>query len=276
MGSGASKQGRKLTKVVSNTTASNITRTPNVKQLPSQTLKEKFEQHQQEHAVGDEQPLQQEQSTSTSTSTFRPDSPTSFDPKFLKDKLKSNDDSRKTPEGKDGGDPHEQGTSTYDNSFLSSINKLGSQIKTIELNPARDRNAIALRQLRSRKKLYDIGEQQVKNQMEQHDSLQPIQNTMIHPQTLSAILRDLKDERVTNERIIEDYQLHPDFLKKLGTNIRLPITTVVLEDDVKEDQVGHTKVPPQKRRDISEMQDGDKSMPNDEFYKLKKRISIDD
>ena len=213
MGSGASKQGRKLTKVVSNTTASNITRTPNVKQLPSQTLKEKFEQHQQEHAVGDEQPLQQEQSTSTSTSTFRPDSPTSFDPKFLKDKLKSNDDSRKTPEGKDGGDPHEQGTSTYDNSFLSSINKLGSQIKTIELNPARDRNAIALRQLRSRKKLYDIGEQQVKNQMEQHDSLQPIQNTMIHPQTLSAILRDLKDERVTNERIIEDYQLHPDFLK---------------------------------------------------------------
>lgn len=269
MGSGASKQGgRKLTKVVSDTAASNINRTPNVKQLPSQTLKEKFEQHQQESAVGQHSPQEQ---------PIRPDFATNFDPKFLKYKLKSNnDETHIIPEGKDGGDPHEQGTSTYDNSFLSSINKLGSQIKTIELNPVRDKNAIALRQLISRKKLYDLGEQQVKNQMEQHDSLKPMNNTMVHPQTLSAILRDLKDDKVSNERIIEDYQLHPDFLKKLGTHIRLPITTVVLEDDVKEDQVGHAKVPPQKRRDISEMEDGDHSMANQEFDKLKKRISIDD
>ncbi|RCK63387.1 hypothetical protein Cantr_09977 [Candida viswanathii] len=276
MGSAASKQGRrKLTKVVSDTAATSINRTPNVKQLPPQTLKEKFEHHQEQQALGKQQ-QQQQQPDQTPPPTFRPSSTTDFDPKFLKKKLKSDENSHAIPEGKDGGDPHEQGTSTYDNSFLSSVNKLGSQIKTVELNPARDKNAVALKQLRSRKKLYDLGEQQVKNRMEQHDLEKSAENTMVHPQTLSAILRDLKDDRVTTERVVEDYQLHPGFLKKLGTNIRLPATTVVLEEDVDEDQVGHTKVPPQHRRDISEMQDGDENMDKQEFTKLKKRISLDD
>ncbi|EMG49648.1 hypothetical protein G210_5536 [Candida maltosa Xu316] len=253
MGSSASKQsGRKLAKVVSENTTKSINRTTNVKQLPSQTLKEKFEQSQQ-------QPEE-----------VRSDASTNFDPKFLQKKLKG--DESIIPEGKDGGDPHEQGTSTYDKSFLSSVSKLGSQIQSVELNLARDKNALALQQLRSRKKLYDIGEQQLKGDMEHAVDQDAAAKTLVHPQTLSAILRDLKDDRVKDETIIEDYQLHPGFLKKLGTRIRLPTTTVIIEDDVKPDEVGHKKVPPQRRRDISEVEDEDPVLEDQQYNKLKKRI----
>ena len=273
MGASTSKQGgRKLAKSVSESAAKTINRTSNVNQLPLQNLRDKFEQQHKDNLVsqGDEKSHQDE----ISQHSFRPDSTTKFDPKFLRKKL--NNETTSAFEGKDGGDPHEQGTSTYDKSFIDSVSKLGTQIKTIEFDPYKDKNALPLRQLRSRKKLYDLGEQELKDLMEPTSLLNEVEKTMVHPQTLSAILRDLDDPRVDNKEIHKDYQLEPDFLKKLGTSIRLPKTTVVIEEVVKKDEVGHKKVVPRKRHEEAEIIEDDHGLEKDQYDKLKKRLSLDD
>ena len=75
------KEAEKLAKSVSESTAKTINRTSNVNQLPLQNLRDKFEQQHKDNLVsqGDEKSHQDE----ISQHSFRPDSTTKFDPKFL-------------------------------------------------------------------------------------------------------------------------------------------------------------------------------------------------
>lgn len=216
-----------------------------------------------------------DESLNQKETAFRANSSTSFDPKFLHKKINS---ANTTPEGKDGGDPHEQGTSTYDKGFIDSLNQLGKQIKTVEFNPAKDKNAAAIKQLQERKRLYELGEQEIKDQMSQNtNDGKEIFKTMVHPQTLSAILRDVKDPRVDNQTIAKDYQLKPEFLSNLGDVFQMPTTVKQFEEDTKADEVGHKTVP-QQRRSIHDTQDetANETVDGETYKKLQKRLSLDD
>ena len=226
---------------------------------------------------------------------FGANTSTSFDPAYLHKKLNSQQvqlpqlqqiPQETVPEGKDGGDPHELGTSTYEPSFIDSINKLGKQIKTHEHKLSKsDLNALAVRQLRSRKAQYDMGEKEVKAQMGQsanhlHNLQHELQKTMVHPQTLTAILRDLKDPKVDSGTIIGDYQLKPTFLAELGSIYSVPTNVVPVEDETKPDEVGHKVQVPKERKMTDDIEDGAPDGPErvnkETFDKLKKRLSIDD
>ncbi|KAI5965516.1 hypothetical protein KGF57_000782 [Candida theae] len=207
---------------------------------------------------------------------FRANTASSFDPQFLHKKIGRQ--TSITPEGKDGGDPHEQGTSTYDRGFIDSLNQLGKQIKTVEFNPTKDKNVAAIKQLQERKRLFELGEQEVKDQMTQNinhgkDGFK----TMVHPQTLTAILRDIKDPRVDNQTIARDYQLKPDFLNNLGDVFQVPTTVRQFEEDTKADEVGHKTIP-QQRRSIHEKQDetANETVDGETYKRLQKRLSLDD
>ncbi|CAI5757071.1 unnamed protein product [Candida verbasci] len=264
MGSSTSKQsGRKLAKSI---TENNLKRTSNINQLPrNEILKEEPEKQ-----VADES-LNQSNSQS-----FR--SSSNFDAGYLSKKLNKN---QKIAEGRDGLDPHEQGTSTYDQSFINSINKLGSQIKTIDINPIRDeKNSIAINQLKHRQILYKKGEEEIKS----HNPNE--KKTMVHPQTLTSILKDLNDPKVSNETILKDYNLDSNFLKELGDRFEVPTHEVPIQDAVKPGDLGHNKLG--RTLDQHEQEQLKKQQPhlqndqqpdestNESFKKLKSRISLDD
>ncbi|KAI5951218.1 hypothetical protein KGF54_004292 [Candida jiufengensis] len=306
MGSSASKQsGRKLAKTVTENATNSIKRS-NVN--PLQNVQQNQQQpHQPTQTENLNHHLNTQSNTSipmnNATSTpdeslnqnetaFRANTSASFDPKFLHKKLKNQhhnlqsqqqqiqqQPSQSDPEGKDGGDPHELGTSTYDKTFVNSINQLGKQIKTIEYNPTNDQNALVLKQLRSRRKLFELGEEENRKQMEQEPNSESLQKTMVNPQTLTSILKDLKDPRVDNNTILQDYQLEPNFLSGLEI-FQVPTNVVEFEEDTKEDEMGHkpkSSISKTRKMDYEvEDENENEIVDNSTYRKLKKRISIDD
>ncbi|KAI5963715.1 uncharacterized protein KGF55_002595 [Candida pseudojiufengensis] len=306
MGSSASKQGsRKLAKTVSDAATNHIKRSDvnplsnskHLQQSQQQPQVNQDENQDSHHVIPTSNssiPLNNtspDESLNQNETAFRANTSTSFDPRFLHKKIKNQktniqqqsqlrSQSQIEPEGKDGRDPHEVGTSTYDQSFLSSINKLGKQIKTVEFNPtSNDKNALVLKQLRSRKKLYELGEEENRKQMEQTPESQQLQKTMVNPQTLTSILKDLKDPRVDNKTILKDYQLEPDFLIGLEY-FQVPTNIVEFEEESKEDEVGHkSKSNTFKSRKIDDEtpdENENEGIDSSTYKKLQKRISLDD
>lgn len=247
MGNSASKQ-RQLGLQVSKGVSETINRTKNLKQLPPQELRDRVEQK---------------------LSEPNPATNVKFDAKALKKRLDGKQ--QVIPEGKDGFDPQVEGTSTYDTDFLKSINHLGKQIQSVEVKQNFNKNALPLRQLRQRKDLYVAGE---KNKLDlEHD------NTTIHPQTLTSILNDIHDPRMSEERIMANYKIDKEFMAKLG-RFRVAKNVVLMEEDTKSGEIGHkTNVArsPEYTDDYSDAnvsEEGHIARPK--LNKLKQRISMDD
>lgn len=288
MGSSASKQGGKhLSKTITESVTKPIKRSeidllkvqkPASQQVSSDQLHHPSTTSSPTPLTGNNQTgFTPDESLNQNETAFRANTSTSFDPRFLHKKI-TRQANATPPEGKDGGDPHEQGTSTYDKGFIDSLNQLGKQIKTVEFNPARDKNVAAIKQLAKRKKLYELGEKEIKEQMLQTtNDGNDIHKTMVHPQTLTAILRDLKDLRVDNETIAKDYQLDLTFLSNIGDVFQVPITVKQFEEDIKADEVGHKTIP-QQRRSIHDIQDetANERVADDTYKRLQKRLSLDD
>lgn len=279
MGQSTSKPARKLTKTLGDATKT-VNRSSKINQLPSSSLKQQFEenyhnelkhnQHDTAQVAGDH---------------------ASFDPSYLKKKLETSGASKNNelarhqatsnlPEGKDGLDPHEAGTSTYDSGFVDSINHLGRQIQSHTPNVRANPNSNALKQLKFRKQLYEEGENELKSQKEPEDgqhSSSEVLRTMVHPRTLNAILMDIRDPRINNESITKDYQLSPTFLQELGTRYKACTNTVIIEEKTKEGEIGHKIAAPTATvmdyNDKGELADAEES---ERYKSLKKRISLDD
>lgn len=199
MGNAGSKQ-RQLAKTISEGSSQAITRTKNLKQLPPQELRDKFE-----------------------ASSYH--DPVKLDITKLKNKLEK----RNVPEGKDGLDPQVEGTSTYDTDFVTSVNKLGRQINSFEMKQNFNENALPLKQLKFRKQLYQAGET---------NKLDDAVNVSVHPQTLASVINDLHDSRVSDDTIVKNYNVSPGFLEKLA-RFKVAKNVVVLEEKTKPDEIGH-------------------------------------
>lgn len=221
MGSAASKQ-RKLSKVV--TSASEITRTK-VNQLPSESLREKFQ--------------------TSNVPSAKEVAPTS---------------SSQVPSGKDGFDPHESGTSTYNDQFVTSINNLGKQIHSHSL-PSKSPHSIALNQLKSRKQLFAKGQAEADLK----------DKTVVSPRVLTSILTDLYDDRISPEEIAKEYELNEGFLKELGSRFKVANTIVVLEEKVKEGEIGHREF----TKNLGETGEGDGDDNLERMQKMRERIGLD-
>ena len=285
MGLTTSKPTRKLTKALADATKT-VNRSSDINQLPSLRLKQQFEENYNKQAPNvNTVPVPDE---STNNQEFKLDTNASFDPSFLKKKLKHNKElthsqvKTNLPEGKDGFDPHEAGTSTYDSQFVSSINNLGRQIHShsasVNVNP----NSNALKQLKFRKQLFEQGENELKSHKDPKDSgdfasTDMLLRTMVHPRTLGAILTDMRDPRIKNESTIKDYQLSPTFLQELGTRYKVCTNTVIIEEKTKEGEIGHKVTPPTASvldyNEKGELADAEES---ERYKSLKKRISLDD
>ncbi|KAK6459452.1 uncharacterized protein RJT20DRAFT_124686 [Scheffersomyces xylosifermentans] len=287
MGAGASKPVRKLGKSVSETATKNINRSQGVNQLPPQALKEKFQHHYNEQNTPDESLNQSPVGTVNSPSNI------SFDSAKLKKKLASkqmtvHNTNQHSPEGKDGMDPQVEGTDPYDKNYVNSINNLGKQIHSISLeqDPLLKKESMALKQLSIRKQLFEEGEKELQSQMDPHGPLSHSSNggnghevirTMVHPRTLGAIINDIHDPRIDDGRIILDFQLHPNFVKELGTRFKVATNTVIMEEKAKDGEIGHRNAPPTSTESMSD-ENGElgEAMDSDRLKKLKGRLSLDD
>ncbi|RLV94559.1 hypothetical protein JA1_001657 [Spathaspora sp. JA1] len=269
MGASASKQGRKLTKVVSeNAKGKTLNRTSNINPLPSQTLKDRSKQSHvsTEPAKDDSHQESITQQPQDIQKGFR--SASSFDPGFLSKKLNRQS---VIPEGKDGGDPQVEGTDTYQKGFVNSVTELGKQIHSVEFDHLKmNKNILALQQLKSRKTISEIGEQELENEKNSANGTSAYK-TMVHPHTLTAILSDLQDPRMTPESITKDYQLSPDFLKELGDKFQVPTNTMPIEEEKppEEDQFVSAV-----EADEFEFEEQEGKLDRKNYEKLKGRLEI--
>lgn len=232
MGNKASKPARKLTNTLSQ--AQTVTRSGHVP-LPLEQLKAQYQQKSEVEA-----PPPPSQSSQLQ-----------FDSAYLHKKLKQKQTNEKketkelgeaisnegvmghVPEGKDGFDPQ-----MPDPSFVSSIHQLGRQIQSHSVRQSNDINVLALKQLKNRKRLFEQGQRELELQKDQTET-NDTARTMVHPRTIGAILKDIEDPRVSRENILLDYQLHPDTLDALSKRFRVAKNVVVLEEQTKEDEIGH-------------------------------------
>ncbi|CAH2351001.1 hypothetical protein CLIB1423_02S10022 [[Candida] railenensis] len=229
MGSSASKPSRKLASSIQKGAGDALlaNRKTNVNTLPSESLKEKYIQHNDPNNVESHLPL-------SNSSSFRGSS--ALDTSKLAKKIgkkqqqqqQQQQEQEQMPEGKDGFDPH------ISQEFSDSVMKLGAQIQSHYVDPRLNQEFSALKQLRNRKSLYIRGEKENEDEM---NGVSQSSRTMIHPRSLGGLLSDLKDPRVSEERILEDYKLHPDFLKELGTRFKLATTTLIIKEEAKEGEV---------------------------------------
>ncbi|EGW32306.1 uncharacterized protein SPAPADRAFT_138825 [Spathaspora passalidarum NRRL Y-27907] len=273
MGASASKPGRKLTKVVSETAkAKPLNRSTNVNPLPSQTLKDRFEQQPISQQSIPVEPTREETAPQMTVQTPQQDaqspafrSTSSFDPSFLSKKLNKQ---TVIPEGKDGGDPHVEGTDTYQRGFVDSVTKLGKHVQSVEYNPLMNKNVLALKQLQFRKTISEQGEKELESE-KNNENGEEMFKTMVHPHTLTAILSDLKDPRMTPESITKDYQLHPDFLKELGDRFKIPTTRKPIEEEKpKEDEfISGVEVD-----SAMQFEEPESKVDRERFKKLKSRL----
>lgn len=223
MGSSASKPSRKLASTIQKGAGDALlaSRKTNVNTLPSDSLKEKYIQHNDPNNVETHLPL-------SDPSSFR--GSVALDTSKLAKKIgkKQEQEQVQLPEGKDGFDPH------ITQEFSDSVMKLGAQIQSHYVDPRLNQEFSALKQLRNRKNLHIRGEKENEDEM---NGVPQSSRTMIHPRSLGGLLSDLRDPRVSEERILEDYKLHPDFLKELGTRFKLATTTLIIKEEAKEGEV---------------------------------------
>lgn len=262
MGNKASKPSRKLAGTISKNAKPTVTRSSNINQLPSQSLKQQYEQHsiqEESHkALNGAIPLTPQDQTigkTTPDESLNQTPPQSsynqgtFDALFLKKKLNQNEKLAPKnepdvtlPEGKDGFDP--QVGSQYNEKYVNSIFQLGKQIQSQSMDQKFDPNIRALKQLDNRKSLFEKGQQELQHQMDPNSGengpekeQKEVKRTMIHPRTLTAVLSDLKDSRVSNSTLAKDYQLHESFLSELGDRFTVATNTVIIEEEAKEGEI---------------------------------------
>lgn len=218
MGNKISKPARKLGKTV--VSGEDLLRLLRAK-LPPQALRDQFErgETQQEPAPEASQNASQKASQNTPQVSF--------------DRQPQN-----AKPGKDGMDP------SADQGFINSINRLGRQIETHSArNPAEQHDVTALKQLHSRKQLFEKGEKELDSQKNDHASTR----TMIHPKTLTAVLNALQDGSAAEE-VQKDYLVSADFLQNLK-RFQAARNVVVLDEKIKEDEVGPKNAPAGRRGD---------------------------
>lgn len=267
MGNSASKS-RTFAKEISENAPKAVKRSEAVNQLPPPEMRKRFEQSQQ---------IDQSNSTQAQGNN-------QFDAAFLKKKLSSKEassqvpsgqvpsgqvSSGQVPSGKDGFDPHEAGTSTYNDQFLKSINQLGKQIHSHSVDPKKITDSLAVRQLQQRKNLFNQGKKEEESESSK---------TMVSPKVLASILNDVNDPRVADDVIIRDYKLNPEFITKLGHRFKVAKNVVLMEEKVKEGEIGHKMHSPTSLSAQAEDKGAD-GMALDQmerYNKLKSRISLDD
>lgn len=188
--------------------------------------------------------------------------PPQFDADKLTKKLQSKNGPAQTnaaPPGKDGLDPQIEGTSTYDTDFVSSVTKLGRQVHLI-LVPQGKVDALSLRQLSNRKELWDKGE----SQKHDHDNAK----LMVNPQTLTAIVNDLK-EGFAPAKVADDYGLEPQMVDNLK-RFSMANTVVMIKEEPKKGELTHRTT----GLGRIEAEDNDK-FDKERLKKLKLRISVE-
>lgn len=292
MGNKASKPSRKLANTISKGSNPSINRSSNINQLPSEFLKERSQQN----AIQRELKSQQNQDTPDESlnqgdQMHTLNSNTKFDPTFLSKKLKNSqqaklqssqqqDRTSQVPEGRDGHDPQ---VNSHDQDFIKSVTSLGKNIHSRTAQSQMNPDFSALTQLKNRKTLYEKGQKELEQQMDPHGSASvhnsgstDFVRTMIHPRTMGAILNDLLDHRVTNERIALDYQLSPGFLEELGTRFKVATTTKPIEEDAKEDEISHKETPNKSMMDLTENEELSETVDQERLNTLKNRLGMDD
>ncbi|GEQ68413.1 hypothetical protein JCM33374_g2081 [Metschnikowia sp. JCM 33374] len=223
MGSQASKPARKLTGTLSRAGDIGKASAPRI-QLPSQALKDRFENSGPEPSVPESA-----NEKAPKTGDHTPKSPTSVNIGGS-----GNVSDRGIPEGKDGMDPQ------ADQNFIKFINNLGRQIHSHSEGPQGEQvNVRALKQLLNRKQLYKKGQDEVKAQLESPSGsgTAPKSRSMIHPRTLTAIIQALNDPRVSREDIVKDYSVDGSFLENMS-RFKVAETLVIIEEDTKPDEIG--------------------------------------
>lgn len=186
------------------------------------------------------------------------------------------------PEGKDGHDP--QMSPAQERYFIESITQLGKQVHASS-QTAPHVDSLALKQLKFRKSLFLKGQKELEHQKDPqgpalHTSDGPevtsVQRTMLHPRTIGAILKDLEDPRMTNEAILRDYQLAPEFLKGLGC-FKVASTIYIEPKEDKEGEI--TTVEGESGKTLLDY-DGaselDEKLDKERVSKLKSRLGMDE
>lgn len=122
------------------------------------------------------------------------------------------------PEGRDGMDPQAD-------AFVHLLSLLGKLVQSTarRTQPA---NVTALKQLLSRKALYEKGQQ------EREEGTK----TMLHPQTLTAIVSALHDG-ADHSRVASDFNVEEQFLANLA-RFKVANNVVVVEETTKADEIG--------------------------------------
>ncbi|KAG7191638.1 uncharacterized protein KQ657_002907 [Scheffersomyces spartinae] len=216
MGNSASKS-RRLVSEVSKTAARKgpMVRS-NVNQLPNEALKALYLKHSTE-SKDDADNINNSTTEQSKQQPISKDSPSSIDdlPSIIH------------PPGKDGYDPQE-----LHKDFIQSVVDLGRQIHSTNVN-GNGTNALPLRQLRNRKNLFKLGQQQLELQKQG----KAVDSTMVNPHTLSAILEAIKEPDSNKESIAADYNVNIKFLELLGTRFSVPKTYVPLQEATKEGEI---------------------------------------
>lgn len=294
MGNKASKPSRKLANTISKNTNTNINRSSNINQLPSEFLKEKYEQNAIQKELKEHQKqFTPDESLNQGDQMHILNPNTKFDPKLLNKKLKNSQQTKpqapalqksqppQMPEGKDGFDPH---VGSYDQNFINSVTNLGKKIHSTTSDSQINPNFSALTQLKNRKTLYEKGQKELETQMDPHGPASASQlgenkdaiRTMIHPRTMGAILNDLRDPRMTKDRITLDYQLRPGFLQELGSRFKVATTTQPLEEHTKDDEIAPKEAPSKSMMDFNENDELAESVDQNRLNALKSRLGMDD
>lgn len=195
---------------------------------------------------------------------LEPQKPPQFDAAKLTQKLQNKHgnappNTAVTPPGKDGFDPQIEGTSTYDTDFVDSVTRLGRQVNLI-LVPQVNADALSLRQLNNRKQLWDKGETQKHN----HDTAK----LLVNPQTLSAIVSDLRDG-FAPAKVADDYGLEPQMVDNL-LRFSMAKTVVVMKEEPKKGELTHRAT----GLGRIEAEDNDR-FDKERLKKLKLRISVE-
>lgn len=182
--------------------------------------------------------------------------------------------SGKLPEGKDGMDPQVAGTSTYDASFIRSIGDLGKQIK-LDSAIRPNSNSIALRQLSSRKHLFEQGEKEV---TDAKSGAQIGLRHTVSPLIMTSIVREINDPRVTTKMIADTYNVSETFVSQIGTRFKVASTMLILDEKTDDNEVGHKTLTSAGTAPSAQPEDAENitSAEHDHMRQLKKRISLDD
>lgn len=212
------------------------------------------------HNVGKEQTLNRSKinqlpSESMKERFLKQDHPSSQQPQVDK-KDEANDD--EILGKKDGGDPQEQDMIQAFSNLGRLLDADAQKEKMKKFNP----NSLAVNQLKNRETLYKMGQEnkETKNLK------------LVDPQKLTAVLNDFHDQKYSNERVKEDFDLDDAFLAGLS-RFKVANTYKKIQDTTSKDEIGHQGA----KIDDNVQQRADTSPKSDkDLNSLKLRISVDD